>query len=786
MWIQVRTMDGKQSSQVEGLSKLTKIEELRCKLEKAFDVPPNMQRLFFRGKQLEDGHTLFDYNVGLNEIVQLMIRTVPPLYDKNNNEKQAQKDNKESDCKEPSSCPTQVNGHVTSGPEEAESGENKPGTSQDKIVRSLYKKGEMIDAKDPILGAWFEAKIRNTSLADENDPSSIFYHVVFDGYDEDEINKIPESSIRPIARTALAWDQISVGQVVMANYNVDEPDERGYWYDFKISKKYDGPTRNTRELYARLLLGTNTDDTVAQECRLKFIDKEIFKIESPPDPSSSEESLSSRNEKSSPAKRQVKPDCSFCKDNPNKLCKHCNCHKCGGKENPGDQLLCDECDMAFHIYCLIPPLKAIPDDDEWYCPQCKNDTSEVIHAGEKLRESKKKQKMASSNSTANRDWGKGMACVGRTKVCSIVPPNHFGPIPGVPVGSAWKFRVQVSEAGIHRPHVSGIHGRDGDGAYSIVLAGGYEDDLDNGDEFFYTGSGGRDLSGNKRTAEQSCDQTLTKMNRALARNCAAPLNDKEGGEAKNWREGKAVRVVRSSKLAKHSEYAPIDGNRYDGIYKVVKYWPEKGKSGFVVWRYLLRRDDETPAPWTTEGKKLINEFGLKIVYPEGFLEAQAKKEEEKKKQDKDKKQEKESAKGKGKAKGKRKRNEEGETSPTKSPPTKKRNYKLPDETKALIAGDITNKKLWKEVTADLQDYPSFIQKVEEAFTCICCQDVVCHPVTTKCFHNICKSCLQRSFKAEVFSCPACRTELGKDYKQTVNSSLDAALNHLFPGYSKGR
>ena len=36
---------------------------------------------------------------------------------------------------------------------------------------------------------------------------------------------------------------------------------------------------------------------------------------------------------------------------------------------------------------------------------------------------------------------------------------------------------------------------------------------DNGDSFSYTGSGGRDLSGNKRTAEQSCDQTLTRMNR---------------------------------------------------------------------------------------------------------------------------------------------------------------------------------------------------------------------------------------------------------------------------------
>ena len=36
---------------------------------------------------------------------------------------------------------------------------------------------------------------------------------------------------------------------------------------------------------------------------------------------------------------------------------------------------------------------------------------------------------------------------------------------------------------------------------------------DDGDEFTYTGSGGRDLSGNKRTAEQSFDQTLTKTNR---------------------------------------------------------------------------------------------------------------------------------------------------------------------------------------------------------------------------------------------------------------------------------
>ena len=58
--------------------------------------------------------------------------------------------------------------------------------------------------------------------------------------------------------------------------------------------------------------------------------------------------------------------------------------------------------------------------------------------------------------------------------------------------------------------MAGIHGRESEGSYSIVLSGGYEDD---GDEFTYSGSGGRDLSGNKRTAKQSYDQKLTHMNR---------------------------------------------------------------------------------------------------------------------------------------------------------------------------------------------------------------------------------------------------------------------------------
>lgn len=60
-----------------------------------------------------------------------------------------------------------------------------------------------------------------------------------------------------------------------------------------------------------------------------------------------------------------KPDCDHCLDNPRKKCKHCACCVCGGKHDPDKQILCDECDQAYHLGCLKPPLTSIPDDDEW-------------------------------------------------------------------------------------------------------------------------------------------------------------------------------------------------------------------------------------------------------------------------------------------------------------------------------------------------------------------------------------------------------------------------------------
>ena len=60
-----------------------------------------------------------------------------------------------------------------------------------------------------------------------------------------------------------------------------------------------------------------------------------------------------------------KADCDVCKDNPRKKCKQCACHECGDKKDPNKTIMCDECDSAWHLYCLNPPLVELPEEDEW-------------------------------------------------------------------------------------------------------------------------------------------------------------------------------------------------------------------------------------------------------------------------------------------------------------------------------------------------------------------------------------------------------------------------------------
>lgn len=62
----------------------------------------------------------------------------------------------------------------------------------------------------------------------------------------------------------------------------------------------------------------------------------------------------------------------------------------------------------------------------------------------------------------------------------------YGDINGVPVGTFFLDRKQLFEAGVHGRPSWGIHGTEEDGAYAVVLNGGYEDDCDQGETVYVT------------------------------------------------------------------------------------------------------------------------------------------------------------------------------------------------------------------------------------------------------------------------------------------------------------
>lgn len=359
--------------------------------------------------------------------------------------------------------------------------------------------------------------------------------------------------------------------------------------------------------------------------------------------------------------------------------------------------------------------------------------------------------------------GRANAASGRIMV--NIPNDHFGPIPpeadprgtGVLVGEWWQDRLDCRQWGAHFPHVAGIAGQSGVGAQSVVLSGGYEDDLDEGDWFLYTGSGGRDLSGNKRVNKlQSFDQTFDSMNLALKLSCE---------------KGLPVRVVRSHK-EKRSSYAPSEDTpvRYDGIYRIAKCWRKKGNQGFLMCRYLFVRCDNAPAPWSSDesGDKPWDMSTLELKLPKKALN--------------------ELKKAKGKV-----------YQMTDTP------YwgwdqisdqwgwlKTPPESQKLKAtsGKCGSRKRASEKERALRE-----------MTCGLCKEVMVQPVTTPCDHSFCKPCLLKKFghqqfevhpqdmpggrslriRKTIMSCPAwgCTTNIA-DFLRTahVNRDMEAVINRL--------
>lgn len=180
---------------------------------------------------------------------------------------------------------------------------------------------------------------------------------------------------------------------------------------------------------------------------------------------------------------------------------------------------------------------------------------------------------------------------------------HLGHVSGVPLGSLFRNRQALHDAGIHRPLQAGIDGNQG-GAYSIVVSGGYVDDEDLGSEIIYTGQGGNDPA----TKRQIADQQWVRGNAALR------LNEESG---------LPIRVIRGYKGDRR--LSPAQGYRYDGLFLVDRSWEEVGVDGFRICRFhlveaneLVPEADRDAEPWTPEESGRANaerEFQAVVAKP---------------------------------------------------------------------------------------------------------------------------------------------------------------------------
>ncbi|CAJ1932903.1 unnamed protein product [Sphenostylis stenocarpa] len=152
-----------------------------------------------------------------------------------------------------------------------------------------------------------------------------------------------------------------------------------------------------------------------------------------------------------------------------------------------------------------------------------------------------------------------------------------GSIPGVCIGDVFLYRMELCVVGLHGQPQAGIDylpaslSSNGEPiATSVIVSGGYEDDVDEGDVITYTGHGGQD-----KNSRQVFHQKLEGGNLAMER-------------SKHY--GIEVRVIRG---VRYEGAASATGKLYvyDGLYRIIDSWFDVGRSGFGVFKYKLCRID---------------------------------------------------------------------------------------------------------------------------------------------------------------------------------------------------
>ena len=151
-------------------------------------------------------------------------------------------------------------------------------------------------------------------LDTEVDQSALRY----EGYEEAGLVKVRLEQLRPRAKTNIPFLDLDLKNEVMVNYNIERPEERGFWYDAVVTAWRSTSSRKVLEVTIQGPGGKKVE-----KCNILLRD-EIFAVEKVSYPTTP---ASGRATASAPSGGEVR--CS-CKGKKTANCRKCGCGNCGG------------------------------------------------------------------------------------------------------------------------------------------------------------------------------------------------------------------------------------------------------------------------------------------------------------------------------------------------------------------------------------------------------------------------------------------------------------------------
>ncbi|MEN2499046.1 MAG: ubiquitin-like with PHD and RING finger domains 2, partial [Marteilia pararefringens] len=296
MWLRILIPGQKNPLRLADISRCSLVKDIKEKIKDSQRKRIDNFDLIFSGKLLNDTFSLFDYGVNVNDPLQLI--TIPSTGEHNTS----------TSC-EPCAKVSKIDSSIFGA---------KPNDCTERQQSANYKIGDIVDVREVLLGAWFEAQIKNIvliqsfnndlPLGSESLSDADFYFKIkyLDEPDSDELT-ITSTNMRFRSAIRIDIDQLELNKKYLVNYNIDRPELRGHWYDgqitsIKLLKEREEPGENDYEIKATIFLMEH--ESPIKDCTLKI--QEFFEIES-----------KTRNPglNDSPENCRIyKPDCDDCLD----------------------------------------------------------------------------------------------------------------------------------------------------------------------------------------------------------------------------------------------------------------------------------------------------------------------------------------------------------------------------------------------------------------------------------------------------------------------------------------